>query len=267
MEVQEQNISPSKQIRSGSPPPSLSSEEYNCKFWGVLRDAIDQMLSHPPGSYKPISYEKMYSAVYKCVCQQFSERLYGDLINHIKTRMAQWSNQLSTVQDDSFIAEFHKALVRYFDALNGIVPIFTYMNRFYIVLKLNTDLKTELLKIFSGLVSDPHITRLIPLMRSAQETPFQIPPGVMSTMCKRLYQLNPDYINMEAKLFSNFLPNVLPQMREEDLQTQREEDRLLQESLRAAGWGGAGTGGGDEEKKSATRKRDLEDAPDPPHRG
>ena len=28
-------------------------------FWSQLKDAIDQMLTHPPGSYKPISYEQV----------------------------------------------------------------------------------------------------------------------------------------------------------------------------------------------------------------
>merc|ERR1712059_223629 len=106
------------------------------------------------------SYEQMYSAVYKCVCKQYSEQLYADLITHIRTRMTQWSNQLTSVQDESFINEFHKALVQYFHALGGIVPIFTYMNRFYIESKLHTDLRTELIKIFSSLVSDQHVTRL-----------------------------------------------------------------------------------------------------------
>lgn len=239
---------------------NMSPEDYRDIFWSMLRDAIDQMLTHPPGSYKPISYEQMYSAVYKCVCKQYSEQLYADLITHIRTRMTQWSNQLSAVQDDAFINEFHKALVQYFHALGGIVPIFTYMNRFYIQSKLHTDLKSELIKIFSSLVSDPHVGRLIPLMVTAQSQPFCILPVVMSTMCKRLYQLNPDYIMVEPKLFSSYLPNVLPQMREEDLQTQRESDQLLQASLRAQGWDC-------DENKSATRKRDLEDAPGPPNRG
>lgn len=239
---------------------NMTPEDYRDIFWSMLRDAIDQMLTHPPGSYKPISYEQMYSAVYKCVCKQYSEQLYADLITHIRIRMTQWSNQLTVVQDEAFINEFHKALVQYFHALGGIVPIFTYMNRFYIETKLHTDLKTELIKIFSGTVSDPHVGRLIPLMVAAQQLPFAIPPAIMSTMCKRLYQLNPDYITVEPKLFSSFLPNVLPQMKEEDLQTQRESDRLLQESLRAQGWD-------KEANMSATRKRDLEDAPGPPIRG
>ena len=153
------------------------------------------------------------------------------------------------------------------------------MNRFYIEAKLHTDLKTELLKVFTSIVADQHVSRLIPLMVTAQSKPFCIPPAVMSTMCKHLYQLNPDYTVIEPKLFSSYLPNVLPQMTEEDLQVtpwnsvnnrtchnsvflqaQKDADRLLQESLRSQGWGC-------NENMSHTRKRDLEEVPGPPNRG
>merc|ERR1719228_1022165 len=129
-------------------------------------------------------------------------------MTHVKTRLSQWSVQLGSVTDDNFIQEFHQALVQYFHALGGIVPIFTYMNRFYIEAKLRTDLKTELIKVFSSLVSDQHVARLIPLMVTAQSQPFSIPPAVMSTMCRHLNQLNPQYTNIEPKLFSNYLPNI-----------------------------------------------------------
>ena len=81
---------------------------------------------------------------------------------------------MSNIGDDSFITEFHQALVQYFHALAGIVPIFTYMNRFYIEAKLHTDLKTELTKVFSSLVADKHVARLVPLMARAQAQPFSV---------------------------------------------------------------------------------------------
>jgi len=253
------NVQASKQIIP-SGMTNMTPDDYRDIFWSMLRDAIDQMLTHPPGSYKPISYEQMYSAVYKCVCKQYSEQLYADLINHVKIRLGQWSNSLTKIEDASFITEFHKALVQYFHALGGIVPIFTYMNRFYIEAKLHTDLKSELMKIFTSLVSDQHVNRLIPLMVAAQSTPFCIPPPVMSTMCKHLYQLNPEYTVIEPRLFSSYLPNVLPQMTEEDLQAQQDADRLLQESLRSQGWGCT-------ENVSSTKKRELEDTSCPANRG
>jgi hypothetical protein len=216
MEVDTSNTSSQNNQTSGM--TNMTPDDYQNIFWSMLRDAIDQMLSHPPGSYKPISYEQMYSAVYKCVCKQYSEQLYADLMTHVKSRLGQWSAHLTQVPDTEFITEFHKALVQYFHALGGIVPIFTYMNRFYIETKLHTDLKSELLKVFSALVSDQHIRRLLPLLNEARSRPFMIAPAVMSTMCKHLYQLNPEYAQMEPKLFSNFLPNILPPMTEEDIQ-------------------------------------------------
>ena len=179
------------------------------------------MLTHPPGSYKPISYEQMYSAVYKwvkkeseassagnqkpsilrCVCKQYSEILYRDLFNHMRCEIEirhscyiirvhrvtqtislydsspknppspmvqspqlcpRWNLHRRVPQGDnissylyhmvtrSFLSWslFHQgdnisyfswslshpsayqALVQYFHALGGIVPIFTYMNRY-----------------------------------------------------------------------------------------------------------------------------------------
>jgi len=234
----------------------MSPEDYRNVFWSQLRDAIDQMLTHPPGSYKPISYEQMYSAVYKCVCKQYSEQLYADLMTHVRSRLAQWASQLSNVSEDRFIQEFHQALEQYFHALGGIVPIFTYMNRFYIEAKLHTDLKTELVKLFSSLVADKHVSRLVNLMSAAQSRPFSVPPATMASLCKHLVTLNPEYTSIQPQLFSTYLPNVLPRMTEDDLQAQINSDKLLQDQLRAQGWGECHP---DVAGKSCPRKRDLDD--------
>jgi len=221
--------------------PTASSvmliEEYTDQYWGRLREAIDKMFNHPPGSYRPISYEEMYSAVYKCVCKQFSEKLYADLINHVRTRVAEWSKLLHQVADHTFISGFHSYLVQYFHALGGIVPIFTYMNRFYIESKLKTSLHAELLRVFSSFLADHHVKRLIPLMVEAQSRPFSVQPEMMATLCKYLYQLNHEYIRLEPNLFQHYLPNIGPAMVEDDIERQRAEERRFQEELRQQGWG------------------------------
>jgi len=233
---------------------TMTPDDYRNIYWSMLRDAIDQLLTlaQPSVPYYH-TYDQLNSAVFKCVSTQYSEQLYSDLLNHVKTRLAQWSKYLTSVGDDAFINEFHKALVQYFRALGmgGIVSIFTHLDRFYIKAKLDLDLKKQLIMIFSDLVTDPHMARLIPLMVTAQAQPFCIPPAVMSTMCKHLYQLNPDYIRIQPRLFSSYLPNVVPKMNEEDLQAQKEADRVLQESLRTQGWGCS-------VNMSSTRKRDQE---------
>ena len=90
--------------------------------------------------------------------------------------------------------------------------------RFYIEAKLHTDLKTELTKLFSSLVADKHVTRLVNLMVSARSQPFSVPPATMATLCRHLHTLNPEYSTIQPDLFSSYLPNVGPRMTEEDLQ-------------------------------------------------
>ena len=74
---------------------AMIDEEYENVFWPQLREALnilflntgeDSNLSDTSTEGVPcqrISFEQMYSAVYKCVCKQYSERLYNDLIQHV----------------------------------------------------------------------------------------------------------------------------------------------------------------------------------------
>ena len=76
---------------------AMIDEEYDNIYWPELREALDILLlnSTTSGSDIPcetspddvpcqrISFEQKYSAVYKCVCKQYSERLYHDLIQHV----------------------------------------------------------------------------------------------------------------------------------------------------------------------------------------
>ena len=72
-------------------------EDYDNVFWPQLREALDVLLLNTPfpttsintgvttvgATCQRISFEQMYSAVYKCVCKQYSERLYQDLLSHV----------------------------------------------------------------------------------------------------------------------------------------------------------------------------------------
>eukprot|EP00088_Acartia_fossae_P026426 TRINITY_DN27250_c0_g1_i2.p1 TRINITY_DN27250_c0_g1~~TRINITY_DN27250_c0_g1_i2.p1 ORF type:complete len:255 (-),score=49.49 TRINITY_DN27250_c0_g1_i2:108-872(-) len=231
----------------------MTMEEYHQEYWNKLRAAIDTMLDNPPGTYTPISYEEMYSAVYKCVCKQFSEKLYSDLTNHIRTRIAECSRLMHEVAPSQFILKFYESLASYFHAVGGIVPIFTYMNRFYLETKMNTNLKSELLKLFTIGFTDVHIKTLIPRMLEAQSKPFSIHPETMAGICKYLNLLNPSYGRQYPNLFQHYLPNIGPQMTEDDLERQREEERRIQDELRKAGWGADMPGAG-----GTTRKRGFE---------
>ncbi|XP_009582260.1 PREDICTED: CDK2-associated and cullin domain-containing protein 1, partial [Fulmarus glacialis] len=169
----------------------ITIEDYKSTYWPKLDSAIDQLLTQSPGDYIPISYEQIYSCVYKCVCQQHSEQMYSDLIKKITNHLERVSKELQASPPDLYIERFNVALGQYMGALQSIVPLFIYMNKFYIETKLNRDLKDDLIKLFTEHVAEKHIYNLMPLLLEAQSTPFQITPSTMANIVKGLYTLRP----------------------------------------------------------------------------
>lgn len=106
---------------------AMTEEDYRTTYWPNLEKAIDHLLIQNPMDHISISYEQIYSCVYKCVCQQHSELLYKDLMLKITTHLQQVSSDLQIVPQGNFIEYFNIALTQYTDALQCIVPVFIYM--------------------------------------------------------------------------------------------------------------------------------------------
>ncbi|MBN3295918.1 CACL1 protein, partial [Amia calva] len=214
----------------------ITTEDYQSTYWPKLERAIDQLLTQSPEDYIPISYEQIYSCVYKCVCQQHSEQMYSDLIRKITDRLKQVSEELQTSPPDQYIEKFNSALTQYMGALQSIVPLFIYMNKFYIETKLNRDLKDDLIKLFTDHVAEKHVCTLMPLLLEAHSTPFQITPSTMANIVKGLYTLRPDWVQLAPVLFSNFIPNILPPALESELSEYAAQDQKLQRELAQNGF-------------------------------
>ncbi|XP_019411646.1 PREDICTED: CDK2-associated and cullin domain-containing protein 1 isoform X1 [Crocodylus porosus] len=214
----------------------ITIEDYKSTYWPKLDSAIDQLLTQSPGDYIPISYEQIYSCVYKCVCQQHSEQMYSDLIKKITNHLERVSKELQASPPDLYIERFNIALGQYMGALQSIVPLFIYMNKFYIETKLNRDLKDDLIKLFTEHVAEKHIYNLMPLLLEAQSTPFQITPSTMANIVKGLYTLRPEWVQMAPALFSKFIPNILPPAVESELQEYAAQDQKLQRELMQNGF-------------------------------
>ncbi|XP_027632369.1 CDK2-associated and cullin domain-containing protein 1 isoform X1 [Tupaia chinensis] len=209
----------------------ITIEDYKSTYWPKLDGAIDQLLTQSPGDYIPISYEQIYSCVYKCVCQQHSEQMYSDLIKKITNHLERVSKELQASPPDLYIERFNIALGQYMGALQSIVPLFIYMNKFYIETKLNRDLKDDLIKLFTEHVAEKHIYSLMPLLLEAQSTPFQVTPSTMANIVKGLYTLRPEWVQMAPTLFSKFIPNILPPAVESELSEYAAQDQKLQREL------------------------------------
>ena len=75
--------------------PSTNFRPLGPAVWPAIREHIYEWLILLYRSY--LSIYQMYSNVYSCVCKQYSERLYQDLINHMRTRVAEWSKLMYQV--------------------------------------------------------------------------------------------------------------------------------------------------------------------------
>lgn len=120
-------------------------------------------------------------------------------------------------------------MAQFFQAVSGIVAIFSYMNRFYVSPKLHTDLQAELWKLFTNLVADNAF--LFRVIDEVSSKPFGVNPQILMSIIKGLYSLKPEFSERNPMLFARFIPNILPPTQFDQLPSLIQEDRLLQEDL------------------------------------
>lgn len=228
---------------------AMSAEEYRTVYWPKLERAVELLLTQSPMEHISISYEQIYSHVYKCVCQQHSELLYNDLMWKITSHLEQVSAELQASPPEHLIESFNLALTQYTAALHCIVPVFIYMNKFYIEAKLNRDLRDDLMKLFSDHVAEKHVATLLPLLKKAHSMPFQVNPSTMESVVKGLYTLRPDWVPLAPALFSRFIPQINPPALESQLPFYAAQDQKLQMELSQNGFSR-----GDQSRKRASEE-------------
>ncbi|KAM4729204.1 CDK2-associated and cullin domain-containing protein 1 isoform 2-T2 [Anableps anableps] len=215
---------------------AMAVEDYRKNHWPNLEEAIDRLLIQNLSDHISVSYAQIYGYVYKCVCQQHSELLYGDLTSKITAHLQQVSTQLQASPAENLIENFNIALTQYLASLQCIVPVFIYLNKFYIESKLNRDLKEDLMKLFADHVAEEHLSKLMPLLIKAHSMPFQVQPSTMASVVKGLYSLRPEWAQLAPALFSSFIPQIHPPAVESQLPDYADRDRKLQMELSMNGF-------------------------------
>ncbi|XP_034538377.1 CDK2-associated and cullin domain-containing protein 1 isoform X1 [Notolabrus celidotus] len=211
-------------------------EDYRKNHWPNLEKTIDRLLVHNPTDHISVSYAQIYSYVYKCVCQQHSELLYNDLMHKISTHLQQVSIYLEASPPENIIENFNDVLSQYTASLQCIVPVFMYLNKFYVEAKLNRDLKQDLMKLFADHVAEKHVNTLISLLIQANSMPFQVQPSTMASVVKGLHSLQPEWAKLAPALFSGFIPQINPPAEESLLSDYASYDQKLQLELSMNGF-------------------------------
>lgn len=229
---------------------SVSMEDYRKHHWPNLEKTIDRLLVHNPTDHISVSYAQIYSYVYKCVCQQHSELLYNDLMLKITTHLQQVSIYLEDSPPENIIENFNDVMNQYTASLQCIVPVFMYLNKFYVEAKLNRDLRRDLMKLFADHVAEKHMDALISLLIRANSRPFQVQPSTMASVVKGLYSLRPEWAKLAPALFSGFIPQINPPTEESLLPDYAFYDQKLQMELSMNGFS----------RGDQSRKRTSEDS-------
>ncbi|XP_071551953.1 CDK2-associated and cullin domain-containing protein 1-like isoform X3 [Panulirus ornatus] len=215
---------------------SMTDEAYRNIYWPQLQAAVDRLLQGPPPPHHTgpiIEFEPMYSAAYKCVCQQHSEALYNDLMSYVHKHFLKVAVEMQKLEDFQLIDGYYSIIHRVMYSLDGIIPIFTYLNRVYVSTKLSSNLRTELQSLFCTAVIDPVIDKLLAMVKqTTQIKPFSIGPHVLASLVKNIHKLNPAYAQRFPQVFAGYIPGVLPAMREHELTSYINETQELQASLR-----------------------------------
>ncbi|XP_062500434.1 CDK2-associated and cullin domain-containing protein 1-like isoform X2 [Corticium candelabrum] len=193
-----------------------SMDEYHLSFWPKLAQALTLILNQTPGQLFPISYEEIYSTVYKCVGHGFSETLYSQLLEHCKP-----------IQDavDCFLFILHQ----FTQAVKGIVPIFQYMNRFFILPRMQQDLSTILTQLFVSEVAESEV--FIGLVTEALQQDLAVKPDDLMKIAQNLYQVCPEYARKHPALFVRFIPSLFPPSTLTQLAAYRSQELLCQQQL------------------------------------
>jgi len=193
-------------------------------LWSTVKDYIDLVFSEPDSIARsqPYDYGFLHVAVYSLVRDNFSSQYYKDLIKHMKKCISKMKMEIETAQcspTSVFVAKrslgkssakvgarnvfktFHRILPQFLENIKQVVIWCFHLDTKY-VKAMNTDLRTEFIKLFCSEVVEQHIDKLLRVARSSHT---DISPEMKKSVFNHLHQLNPEYLKKDPYLFATVM--------------------------------------------------------------
>ena len=216
----------------------MSDEDYQQTYWLKLGGLVDLLFTRSESERSSVSYEEMYSCVYKCVCSCRGPQLRDDLLAHVAKHLDQQSLQLLELhQQDgeeatrSYVEAACRFMERFVLAANSIVAVFQYMSRVML-----PGHETQLISQIDALCADTflaqHQEHLLPALCEVAQRPFALEPAALQSLVQALHRIRPELAKMAPQLFARYIPGVLPVAVASQLSAYRAEERQLQRDLR-----------------------------------
>jgi len=186
----------------------FSEEEYLKVSWPAIESVLNIILNERPGQYAPIKYEEIYCHIYKCVCKDYRERLYDDLITFVTNHVDNFCKNLQNLFNKSinesnklidYLNAFNSVLIQVKTGTAAVLAIFHYLNINYVRQKLCSDLSTELDAIISARFIERHIIQILGACSKLGDT-FEETLNLVNA----LYIIKNEYANLNPDLFKKY---------------------------------------------------------------
>ncbi|XP_022188409.2 CDK2-associated and cullin domain-containing protein 1 [Nilaparvata lugens] len=210
---------------------------YKEQYWNNISTVISNILL--PSNKKRIYFEQVYSSVYKCVCEGFSENLRMDILNlcmsYLHSINHELDNKVSVLDEPqkviATVEELNQCMDAYLISTEKICSVCSYMNKLQREDSKENLPQSALLDCFCRIVCDHRLQHIISFIENSP--PFTIQPTELRTFFRNLhFTSSGQYAKLYPELFSRYIANVLPEMREQDLEAHIRELSRLQADWR-----------------------------------
>jgi len=210
---------------------SIPREMYDKTYWPHIREALNQIILQPMEI--SFSQEELYRNVYNVCCQRHTVLLYDDLLALVSQHLTVMYSSLLSTHDNTFIQVVSQYFVNFKRCSEIICSVFRYLERVYIVEKLNTSLKGILKTSFNNIVvNTPEVKqRLNTLLKIL---PPQSDPTMIMNLVKGLYELDKSYSTFNPQLFTVYIPCFQPSR---GLEMDLKETMVMIHQLKCQGFG------------------------------
>jgi len=212
----------------------LTDEQFYALNWELIKNTLELFLR--PNQQIMVSFEQTFTAVYKCICKMQGEHLFGDTISYVRNYLNQVGVDLQSTNENEFLAKLDLHIKHYLGAADGISKCFSYMDRSFLNEFKNTNLQSELHKLFAEVISDRVINNAMQLLTNLLTVPMGISPAIASSLCHGLYVINPKYGETYFQNFCRYIPKLAPPMTDDEIPAEILAAHQVQQQLQEQGF-------------------------------
>jgi len=206
-----------------------TAPDFMTTCWPRVEKAVFIILTQKPGEFIPLSYEELYSLIYKGVVNYHSAEMFEKLEVIVRKHLRRkFVNQLNSSMKD-YLERFSFLLAQYFQAVNSIVAIFHYMDRVYLTRKKQMDFPLHLRNLLTDILRNHGA--VFERLSHATSQAFAASPDIMMQVVKGLYSLDQTFAQRCPEVFQRFIPNLIVTCNVDDLPRLIEESRQMQDEL------------------------------------